>query len=164
MDEQKKATAKMADKAFYRLIFTSFLAIFVCIVCLCSSTFAWFYDSAPSTGNTLRAMGDCLLEIRVEQGGVPLPAEELAAGVELLSGEEYTVTLTLPSGSASGYCLISADSGDFYSPYITRHNEPMPEAVSFALTVGTTQTVKFLTRWGIYSRDSDVTDGRLNLP
>ena len=162
MDEQKKATAKMADKAFYRLIFTSFLAIFVCIICLCSSTFAWFYDSAPSTGNTLQAMGDCLLEIRVEQSGEPLSGIE--SGVELEQGKTYRVTLSLPQDSASGYCVIVAETGEFYTPYIAHHDNAIAETVSFELIVGTTQTVRFESRWGIYSRDCDVVDETLNIP
>ena len=164
MDEQKKTAAKVADKAFYRLIFTSFLAIFVCIVCLCSSTFAWFYDSAPSVGNSLKAMGECLLTVTVEQGDVSLPAEKFAAGIELEAGVEYTVTLSLPRDSASGYCLISADGRDFYSPYLTRHEDEEPTTVSFTLTVETTRVVKLTTRWGIYSRDCDVVDETLNIP
>ena len=161
MDEQKKASAKMADKAFYRLVFTSFLAIFVCIICLCSSTFAWFYDSAPSVGNKLQTMEECRLTVTVKDGGAPL--DDIVNGVELVAGKVYEVTLTLPNNSASGYCIIKTDSGEYYTPYIAHHDNAEPVTVAFNLTVGTTQTVKFITRWGIYSRDTDITSDTFNI-
>lgn len=162
MEERTKSTEKLADKAFSHMMFTSFFAIFVCIVFLTSSTFALFYDNVPSVGNNLKAMGACLLSVTVEQGGEPLSGIE--SGVELEQGKTYRVTLSLPSDSASGYCVIVAETGEFYTPYIAHHDNAIAETVSFELIVGTTQTVRFESRWGIYSRDCDVVDEILNIP
>ena len=163
MEERVEKLEKMADKAFNRLVFTSFLAIFMCIVCLCTSTFAWFYDSAPSVGNKLKTMEKCLLTVTVtaESNGEKL--NNVETGVELKAGEEYTVTLMLPGNSASGYCVIKTDNGEIYTPYIASHDNINAEVVSFTLTVTTTQTVKFLPRWGIYSRDCDITTDTFNI-
>ena len=161
MEEQKKSTEKIADKAFSHLMISSFLAIFVCIVCLCSSTFAWFYDSAPSVGNKLQTMEECLLTVTLKNDGTAL--DDIVNGVELEAEKVYEVTLALPGGSAPGYCIIKTDSGEYYTPYIAHHNNAEAEVVSFELTVGTTQTVKFITRWGIYSRDCDITADRFNI-
>ncbi len=163
MEERVKNLEKLADKAFNRLVLTSFLAIFMCIVCLCTSTFAWFYDSAPSVDNKLKAMDKCLLTVTVTAESDGTTLDNIESGVELKAGEVYTVTLMLPSHSASGYCLIDTDDKDYYTPYIASHDNINAEVVSFTLTVDRTQTVKFVTRWGIYSSDCDVTNSKLDI-
>lgn len=162
MEERVEKLEKMADKAFNRLVFTSFLAIFMCIVCLCTSTFAWFYDSAPSVGNKLKTMEECRLTVTVEESGTAL--DDIVNGVQLEAGKVYKVTLSLPQNSASGYCVIKTNEKEYYTRYIAHHDKLTPETISFDLTVTRTQTVKFITRWGIYSRDCDVTADTFNIP
>jgi len=50
MEQQNKE--KLSDKAFARLSVTSILGILVCIICLCSTTYAWFSGSAQVDSNT----------------------------------------------------------------------------------------------------------------
>ena len=42
---KKQNNEKLSDKAFARLALTSILGILVCIICLCSTTYAWFTGS-----------------------------------------------------------------------------------------------------------------------
>lgn len=161
MEKQNKTTEKLTDKAFLRLIVTSVLGIFICIVCLCSSTFAWFVDSAPSEGNEIKISDELLLTVTLTQNGVELTG--LDTGVELEAGLEYVVTMKLDAGSSSGYCLIEANGVEYYSDYIAR-NDDQEQTVSFVLKVDQAQTVVFTNRWGIYSGESDVVDGILLIP
>ena len=162
MDEQNKKTDALTDKAFLRLMVTSFLAIFVCIVCLCSTTWCWFSDSAPSSDNRIAMASECLLEVTVAEDGTALA--DIENGVELQAGVAYIVTLSLPADTASGYCVISAGTQTYYTDYIARHSDPVPKTVSFTLSVGTTQTVTFTPRWGIYAQESDVRESALLIP
>ena len=100
MEQQNKPKAKLTDKAFSRLVLTSVLAIIVCIVCLCSTTYAWFTDSAPSNENEIKMAETFDLTVTVTKDGTPLA--DIENGVELEAGVVYTVTLSLPAGSASG--------------------------------------------------------------
>ena len=164
---QRKNTKKLTDEAFSRLLITAVAGILLCIFCLCSTTYAWFTASIPNTGNEVKAAGECLLAIEVSRDGVALEATE--GGVELEAGADgeeivYTVTLTLPQGSASGYCLVTAGGESYYTAYIARHSEPEPVRVSFTVTVGSTQTVKFTPKWGIYAGECDLVDGALFIP
>ena len=52
---KKQNNEKLSDKAFARLVLTSILGILVCIICLCSTTYAWFSGSVQVDSNTLKA-------------------------------------------------------------------------------------------------------------
>ncbi len=150
MKKQNIATEKLTDKAFSRLVLTSVLGILVCIVCLCSTTYAWFADNAPSNGNSIKTANSCELIVTLtDSSGTAIEITE--NGVELESGV-YTVTLSLPPNTASGYCVITAGTDTIYTDYITRHTESEPQTVTYSLIVTTAQTVKFTPRWGIYTQ------------
>lgn len=152
-----------ANKAFLRLVIVSAATILACVICLCSTTFAWFSDNVPSVGNSIMAAEECLLTVTVtKDGGTVL--DNIENGVELEAGVPYTVKLSLPSGSSSGYCMINAGGTEYYTDYIARHDDAEPQTVTFILTVGSTQVVTFRTHWGIYSRDSDVVNGEITIP
>lgn len=163
MDEpnNKVKTDKLTDKAFLRLVVTSILGILFCIVCLCSTTYAWFTASVPSVSNELKTAGECTLEVTVSphnpEGAALVGIEN---GVELDADVEYLVVMLLPPNSASGYCVIEAGGNTYYTDYIVGNSDE-PQIKAFKLRVEGTQTVKFTARWGIYTRNSDVTDGIL---
>ena len=152
---------KVSAKAFKHLVLTSIIGLFVCIACLCSTTYAWFVDVAPSSGNELKIADECRLSVTVSNGAAELT--DISSGVWLEAGVEYTVTLSLPANSSSGYCIVNAGLNTYYSDYIAHHTEPVPKTSTFTLTVATSQTVKFITGWGIYSGSSDVTDGVMTI-
>ena len=161
MEQQNNNTKKLTDKAFSRLLFTSILGILFCIVCLCSSSYAWFTGSVSGDGNEIKTAAECLLEVTVSKDGVAIDGIE--EGVNLEAGE-YEVTLSLPGDTASGYCLIKAGGANYYSDYILRHSGDEPQTKSFILKVETEQTVTFTNRWGIYATDSHVVDGVMLIP
>ena len=158
MEQQNKSTGKLTDKAFSRLAFISFFAIFICIVCLCSTTFAWFTDSSESKSNEINIATDCLITVSVASSDGTL-LDGIEDGAELSADEEYTVTVSLPANTASGYCIIHVGDNSYYSEYIVRHEDPEAHTVTFTLKVGTAQTVTFESHWGIYARESDVLNG-----
>ena len=164
MKKQNNMTDKLTDKMFSRLALTSVLGIFVCIICLCSTTFAWFSDSAPSNNNEIKMAGECKLTVTLSGGEVleKIEGAEDQFETELPAGE-YTVTLSLPADSASGYCVISTDNATYNTEYIARHSEAVEQTVSLTLTVETPQTVKLTRRWGIYADDSNTVSGSLTL-
>ena len=153
MDEQNKTTAKLTDKAFCRLVVTSVVGILVCIACLCSSTFAWFTASVPNTGNEIKTATECLLSVTIAENGEALEGENNVYALE--ADVVYTVTLSLPAGSASGYCLIRTDLSTYYTDYLLG-NQPEDQAFSFSLTVAESKSVTLIPRWGIYAGDPDV--------
>ena len=159
---QQNTTKKLTDKAFSRLIILAVSGILLSIFCLCSTTYAWFVASIPNTGNAIQTADECLLAVSVSRDGSEL--ERIEDGVALEAGVPYSVTLTLPSDSASGYCLVTAGGEVYYTAYLARHNDPEPKSVSFTVMVGSAQTIKFTPKWGIYAGESDLVDGALFIP
>ena len=66
---KKQNNEKLSDKAFARLALTSILGILVCIICLCSTTYAWFTGSVQVDNNTFKAADACLLSVSVYKDG-----------------------------------------------------------------------------------------------
>ena len=162
MEQQNNICEPMTDKAFLRVVLTSGLAIFLCIVCLCALTYAWYAEGLSRYDGKLAMDENCLLEVEVSCNGALL--EDIESGVKLNAGATYMVTLKLPGNTDSGYCLISSDEDIYYTDYILRHTEEDVKTVSFELTVDKTQVVAFTPRLGIYNLDSDVVDGELSIP
>lgn len=154
---KKENTDKLTDKAFLRLIITSFLAIILCLVCLCSTTWAWFADDVTSTKNPLKS-GRCLLTITVADNGTVVKDANTET-VTLQQGITYSVTLSLPKDSASGYCIIQTDTNKYYSEYLTTHTNEEPKVLSFFVTVQEEKEVSFKTRWGIHTEVYKVLEG-----
>lgn len=162
--EKQQNKEKLSDRAFARLILTSFLSIAMCIICLCSTTWAWFSESVPSSNNEIKTAGECQLSVSVKEDGEnETQLDNIENGVELKEGASYTVTLSLPKGSASGYCIISTDTQKYYTDFIKRHDDEQAKMITFTLTVATTKKVYFTTHWGIYSGECSVQNGSLHI-
>ena len=177
---------KLTDKAFMRLIVTSFAAIILCLACLGSTTWALFSDVFPSEKNEIRSAEKCLLTVSIasaENGGastastdstetgdetVILDKVNEGKSLDLASGT-YTVTMTLPKSSASGYLVISCGEQKYYTDFLERHENDVPSTLTFTLKVDAgdpvapateaTLAIEFVPRWGIYAGDTHVKNG-----
>ena len=158
MEQQNKE--KLSDKAFARLALTSILGILVCIICLCSTTYAWFTGSVPNDNNKIQTADACLLSVSVYKDD----AEETLATVNtenpvtLDCEGTYTVTLTLPKESSSGYLVLNVGGQEYYSDYLQGNNDN-DQTLTFTLNVETAKSVTFTARWGIYSGECHVKNG-----
>lgn len=152
---------RLSDKTFTRLIVSSVLAILACLVCLCSTTWAWFTDSVSYQG-TIKTAEQCLLSVSVYEGDTAL--DNVESGVTLKKDVVYTVKLSLPKDSGSGYCELHANGNKYRSDYLLRHENEQAETLAFTLTVSEDREVTFSVRWGIYAGESDVVNGTLQIP
>ncbi len=158
---EQRNDKKLSDKAFIRLIATSLFGILLCVVCLCSSTWAWFTDSVPSGENVIQTAGECLLTVTVQKDGEQPLAVEDSLTVDCQG--DYAVKLTLPKGSASGYLTVSVNDATYHSDFLKR-NEELDQTASFTLRVATAQSVTFKIRWGMYSGEPEIPfDGVLTI-
>ena len=159
-----KTPEKLTDKTFTRLILFSFIGMFICLMCLCSVTWAWFVDSTESSSNTITSAGVFSLSVIAEDEGadgsirVSLDAAEQSFEAEnvVLDAGKYTVTMTLPAESSSGYLVISDGVDEYYSPTLIRSENNEEQKISFTLDVKAVTTLSFKAKWGIYSGDPSV--------
>ncbi len=161
MNEQNNAKQKLTDKAFSRLMWTSVIAILVCIACLCSGTYAWFAEDLSSASNEIKVAEECSLVVTASDDTQTLLTvdckEEKTLTLE--KGVTYTVVLSLPADSASGYLLVRVGSMVYHTDFIERHADEGAHTMTFYLVLAETAEVVFAPRWGIYSGACDVKNG-----
>ena len=158
MEQQKDK--KRWDGAFVRLLLTSFLGIFLCIVCLCSTTYAWFVAGVQGGNNVIRASELCKLSVSVAKEGSEEAVIDIHTPTALVCEGTYTVTLTLPSGSASGYLVVSVGDTDYYTDYLKR-SEGEEQTLTFTMDVKAATSVLLTARWGIYSGECHIENGEV---
>lgn len=85
-------------------LFTSVVAMLLCLVMLIGTTFAWFTGSVVNTGNQVQSARFQVKTAVSSQAG-PLTREE--DGTFLLDRDQvYTVALTAGGDASTGYCKI----------------------------------------------------------
>ena len=159
---------KITEQAFSFGIITSVLSIVLCIAALCSTSWAWFTGSTESGNNKITTAQSFTLEFTLElvlNDGSTQEVEIINDKATLVAGQTYTVTISLPKDSASGYLVMTDKNGTSYrSDYILHHEDATSKTVTFYLTVDETQDVSFMKHWGIYTGDASVEkDGTLNI-
>ena len=165
---KKDKVDKLTDKAFFRLIITSVLAIVFCLFCLCSTTWAWFTESQESTSNSIKA-ANCTLEINISEKESTAPAvtykfEEGEKEMMLTEGVTYFFDLKIPETSASGYCIIKLFDGDgdetndvkLYSQSVSNNGDPYKRTLTFKVVAESSVRVEIIPCWGIYSGDNKI--------
>ena len=108
---------KITEKAFTHSLVVSVLSILLCIVALCSMTYAWFSESTTTESNTL-ASGcfDITVNIEADDTSTANEAVVFSGGkYTLTKAGKYTVKIE-PSHEATvkGYCIVTIDN-DLYS-------------------------------------------------
>ena len=150
---------KLTEQAFSFGIITSVLSIVLCIAALCSTSWAWFTGSTESGNNEITTAQSFTLELVLEDGTSP-EVEIVNDKANLKAGQTYTVTISLPKDSASGYLVMTDKKGTSYrSDYILRHENDSAEKIVFYLTVDEDQYVSFTKHWGIYTDAPSVKNG-----
>lgn len=155
---EKQNNEKLSDKAFSRLALTSILSILICITCLCSTTYAWFTGSVQSGDNKIQTADACLLSVSVYKDGTEKAIIDTENAATLDCEGTYTVTLTLPKESASGYLVLTVNGQKYYSDYL-QGNDDIEQTLTFTLNVLAARSVTFTARWGIYSGECHVKNG-----
>ena len=157
---------KLTDKAFIRLAVTSFLAVLLCITCLCGASWAWFTGSISSGNNEIKTSNCELTVIVNDDTATELATVTLDSEATLhLSAGNYTVVMTLPEGSASGYSLITVNGMKYYTEALIGDAEAGEQTLEFNLTLESERDVTVTAHWGIYSGTTSVSNlGTLIIP
>lgn len=148
--EQKEE--KITEKVFSKNLLMAALGIFICIIALCSATYAWFAESTESGNNTL-VSGSFSLEIAVKDAAeAPVEVRDAQNGSKTctLAAGTYTVTLTPAEGSTvKGYCTVKfGDAVYTTSPIFPEGTEGEASSLSFTVTVTAETAAVFTPKWG----------------
>ena len=156
---------KITEKAFSQSLIISVVSILLCIVALCSMTYAWFTGSTSSGNNTLIA-GSFDVDISVSQVEGDVAS---ANAIEAISNAEgkytyelqqgtYEITLKLTDTSTvKGHCVVTIGNGaEQHTDAIIGDNTAnvdesttKTDPFTFKITVTEVTTVTLEPRWGV---------------
>lgn len=156
---------KITEKAFSQSLIVSVLSILLCIVALCSMTYAWFTEETESGNNKLVSGSfDVIISVtKTDNNGIttdiPITEDPLKAGVYNCSLSEgtYTVKLKLTQeATVKGHCIVTINDSVQYTDAIVgeqtknRENRVPNDPFTFTLKVEKDGTVvTFEPRWGV---------------
>lgn len=154
---------KITEKAFSQSLIISVVSILLCIVALCSVTYAWFTGETTSGSNTLMS-GSFDVKITVsklEDGVASANAIEAESNNEgkytykLLPGT-YEISLALTEDSTvKGHCVVTIGNDTQHTDAIIGvntanvENAAMTDPFKFKITVTAETTVFLEPRWGV---------------
>ena len=157
---------KITEKAFSQSLIISVLSILLCIVALCSTTYAWFSGGTSSNSNKLISGSfDVSVSVIKTSEAYGTQIENSVAMVALDDGSyklstpgTYTVILN-PSDDATvkGYCIVTIDTNKVYRTSVILDSEMIDESYTevtapftFTIVVDKIDTVvKFEPHWGV---------------
>ena len=159
-----KNKEKLTDKAFSRLVISSVLGIVLCIMCLCSTTYAWFTASTASSDNRLES-GYFQIEVSVTGPG------EVALAPDEVGGASYTLeansTYTIAIGASDtatlekGHCNVKINGVTYKTDGIYK-SDSLP--FTFTVTTGADNAeISFEAAWGIPAEPEIVADSEIIL-
>lgn len=154
---------KITEKAFSQSLIISVVSILLCIVALCSMTYAWFTAETTSSSNTLTSGSfDVTIAVsEVEDGVASANAIEAESNNEgkytykLLPGT-YEISLALTEDSTvKGHCVVTIGNDTQHTDAIIGantanvENAAMTDPFKFKITVTAETTVFLEPRWGV---------------
>jgi hypothetical protein len=155
-EAEKKEKSVLSDKAFLQSVSVSVFGIVLCMISLCSASWAWFSTSLSSPSNNIQAATcEITVTVKEERGEV----DAIDGKYALMSGCDYLVTIKAEGSAKQTYCILVIDGNKYYTEQIYTA-EPDNE-ISFILRFDKKKTVEVINRWGISSRsERDIYDGK----
>ena len=160
LNNQNKAADGLAAKALSRLVLVSMLGMLILVLCLCSTTWAWFSADVSNGSNTLGS-GKFALRFTVrDQDGAEvtiLPAADGSSSCVLSKVGVYTVTLQITEDTtvSKGYCMITTNECSYKTATVKQ------EMGTFSFSLETREndlTVLLTPAWGTPA-EADVQPG-----
>ena len=155
---------KITEKAFSQSLIISVVSILLCLVALCSMTYAWFTAETTSSNNTLTSGSfDVTITVsNVDDGVATASAIEAESNTEgkytyKLQPGTYEITLTLTNESTvKGHCVVTINGGEeqhtaaiIGTNTANVENKEITDPFKFKITITKETTVVLEPRWGV---------------
>ena len=167
---------KITQKAFSQSLVISGVSILLCLVVLCSATYAWFTSETSSTSNKLSAGSfDVTITVsKVGDGGENVDAIEVESNNEgkytyTFSPGTYSISLKLTDTSTvKGHCVVNIGNGEAQHTAASIGentanigNEDITNPFTFTITVAEITKVVLEPRWGV-AAEPDIENGGIS--
>ncbi len=137
-------------KDIFLILLPTVLGICLCVACLVGGTFAWFTATSSAPTQPILA-ANYTVAVTVFSDGEAVPFSD--GGYALVSGREYTVTLTATGDASTGYCVISltGETGEpalYHTANFPTKAAPSETVLRFRLTPGEDGKMTVTPQWG----------------
>ena len=158
---------KITEKAFSQSLIISVVSILLCLVALCSMTYAWFTAETTSSSNTLTSGSfDVTIAVSKVENNVatastgtidPESNTEGKYTYKLQQPGTYEITLTLTNESTvKGHCAVTINGGEeqhtaaiIGTNTANVENKEITDPFKFKITITKETTVVLEPRWGV---------------
>lgn len=138
---------KLTDKAFTQSIAVSVISILVCVVALCSVTWAWFSSEISSSSSDIKS-AYCDVNVTVVSEDSKL--ESIGGKYSFLKDKAYKIQISATGTAETAYCILKIDDVDYYTAQIP--TQTIDNYIVFTLQFEAEVTeVEVITRWGTSS-------------
>lgn len=141
---------KLTDKAFRQSIVISIFCIVLCMIALCSVTWAWFSKEVSSSSSTI-ITGNCTVAVSVMNlEAVIAPKTDTSDTYTLEADKSYQIIITSTGSAQSSYCKFVINGQEYYTEQISTKNTD--NTISFTLAFDKQTDVEIITCWGTSSK------------
>ena len=146
----KHSEKTTSDCSIYRILAPSVIGIFICAICLCGASWAWFTASTTTGTTTIQSSSYKLLY----QIGEDTTATELAEADNTYTLTSDTTAITLKAtgtAGATGYCSIKIGDETYCTEQIFVNDT---SEFTFTVSAAADTTITLTPKWGTYSHDA----------
>lgn len=149
----KHAAKKKRSDGLTHILAPSVIGIFICAVCLCGVSWAWF-TASTSTGTTAIQSSSYKLSYQIGEDATATELAEADNTYTLTADTTITLKATGTAG-ATGYCSIKIGDETYYTEQIFVNGS----AFTFTINSAADTTITLTPKWGTYSRDATLHNG-----
>ena len=146
----KKTTS---DCSIYRILAPSVIGIFICAICLCGASWAWF-TASTTTGTTTIQSSSYKLLYQVNEDTAPTELAETDNTYTLTSDTTAITLKATGTAGATGYCSIKIGDETYYTEQIFADG-----TFTFTVNAATGTQIVLTPKWGTYSHDATLHNG-----
>lgn len=149
----KHTTKKKRSDGLMHILAPSVIGIFICAVCLCGVSWAWF-TASTSTGTTAIQSSSYMLSYQV---GEDTTATELTEADNTYTLTADTTLITLKAtgtAGATGYCSVKVGNDTYYTEQIFAN-----DTFTFTVDASAGTQITLTPKWGTYSHDDTLHNG-----
>lgn len=142
---------KITEKAFSQSLIISVVSILLCLVALCSVTWAWFSSEISSSSSDIKS-AYCDVNVTVVSEDSKL--ESIGGKYSFLKDKAYKIQISATGTAETAYCILKIDGVDYYTAQIP--TQTIDNYIVFTLQFEAEVTeVEIITRWGTYHIPND---------
>lgn len=141
---------KLTEKAFKQSIAISVFGIILCMIALCSVTWAWFSADISSNANNIQS-AYCDVTVSVANSGTAV--DPVNGAYTLEKDKVYEIQIAASGTAKTAYCILNIGGNTYYTQQIpTTTTEingiTVPSSIVFYLKFSADTTVQVINRWG----------------